>query len=95
MRLVIPEVKKQETVSIDTSSITSEYVIQCSTILPDVKREGRVIDYTDKNQINNNDKLAISKEGIRINTIHNLSSSKNSDGLYEIDISNRDLMSIN
>ena len=48
MRLVIPEVKKQETVSIDTSSITSEYVIQCSTILPDVKREGRVIDYTDK-----------------------------------------------
>ena len=95
MRLVIPEVKKQETVSIDTSSITSEYVIQCSTILPDVKREGRVIDYTDENQIINNDKLVISKEGIRINTIHNLSSSKNSDGLYEIDISNRDLMSIN
>lgn len=95
MRLVIPEVKKHQIVSIDTSSITSEYVIQCSRLLPDVKREGRVIDYTNENQIKNNDKLTISKDGISINTIRNLSSSKNSDGLYEIDISNRDLMSIN
>lgn len=95
MRLVMPEVKKHQIVSIDTSNITSEYVIQCSRLLPDVKREGRVIDYTNENQIKNNDKLTISKDGVSINTIQNLSSSKNSDGLYEIDISNRDLMSIN